>query len=320
METRANHVLIGAFTVVAFLAAALFVMWIGKLSADREHQDYLVIFEEAVTGLSNGGQVQYNGIQVGEVTRLSLDPDSPGRVIARVRLAAATPVRKDTVAKLGFLGLTGVAFIQLSGGSEGMGPPALEREGLPVIRSEVSDLQRLLTGSEDIVTSVNDVLFRLSTLFSQENMSSIGQTLSHVERIASTISENSEDIGRAINETAEASARLRETLDVVDGLILNLDRFANTTTDLLDSETRALINDTRESVTAVRELVENTNQLLVDNSAAIDSFSQQGLAQANASLLELRELLRSLSQVSRQLENDPGGFLLGRDKPREFTP
>lgn len=320
METRANHVLIGAFTVLIVACAALFVMWIGKLGADREFDQYLVVFDEAVTGLSVGGPVHFSGIQVGEVTRLKLDPSMPGRVLAEIRVSGGTPVRRDTVAKLGFLGLTGVAFIQLSGGSPQAGPPLANGEELPVIRSEASDLQRLLAGSEDIVTSVNEVLFRLSLLLSQSNLDAIGQTLGHVEQIAATIASQGETIGRAIEETAAASAKLTATLDRVDGLIASLDRFAVTTEALLDGEGRQVLLEARDGLAALRGLIELGETVIGDNREPIASFTRQSLAEANASIAELRELLRALTRVTERLESDPSGFLLGREQPKEFIP
>ena len=95
METRAHHVLIGSFAILAFLLGLGFVLWLSKTSADREFSFYDVVFTEAVTGLSKGGLVQYNGIKVGEVTQLKLAPDDPRKVIARVRLDGDTPVKVD---------------------------------------------------------------------------------------------------------------------------------------------------------------------------------------------------------------------------------
>ena len=122
METRAHHVLIGAFTIGVFLLALGFVLWMSKSGADRRYSEYEIVFTEAVTGLSVGGLVQYNGIKVGEVSALSLAPDDPRKVVARVRLDASAPVRQDTRAKLGLQGVTGLAFIQLSGGTPGSAP------------------------------------------------------------------------------------------------------------------------------------------------------------------------------------------------------
>src|SRR5690606_13238633 len=100
METRAHHVLIGAFTLLVVAAALAFVLWLAKSHTDQDYGVYDVVFNEAVTGLSKGGGVQYRGITVGEVTQLSLAPDDPRKVIARIRVAGQTPIKVDTHAKL----------------------------------------------------------------------------------------------------------------------------------------------------------------------------------------------------------------------------
>ena len=123
METRAHHVLIGLFTVIVVAAALLFGLWLAKSSSDRQFSEYQVVFNEAVSGLSQGSAVQYNGIKVGDVTQLKLDPKDPRKVLARIRVGGDTPVKQDTHAKLTMTGVTGLSIIQLSGGSPGS--PAL---------------------------------------------------------------------------------------------------------------------------------------------------------------------------------------------------
>src|SRR5512142_1449768 len=171
METRASYVLIGAFTLLAFLSAFSFVLWIGKLSLEREWDYYDIVFKEAVTGLTVGGAVQYNGVQVGEVRKLSLAPNDPRQVIAHVRLNGDTPVKTDTRARLTLLGITGVTVIQLSGGTPGAARlVAKSGEAAPRIIADESALQSLLASGQDIAISANDVLLRVGKLLSEENM------------------------------------------------------------------------------------------------------------------------------------------------------
>ncbi|HSR65694.1 MAG TPA: MlaD family protein, partial [Xanthomonadaceae bacterium] len=106
METKANYVLIGAFTLATTAALLLFGLWAAKYSSERSWQDYQVIFTEPVTGLTEGSSVQYNGIGVGTVETLDLDPRDPRRVVARLKLKAEIPVKVDTRAKLSITGLT----------------------------------------------------------------------------------------------------------------------------------------------------------------------------------------------------------------------
>src|SRR5450756_658915 len=105
METRAHYVLIGAFTIGMFLFALGFVLWMSKSGADQTFSDYDIVFTEAVTGLSTGGLVQYNGIKVGEVKELPPAPDDPREVTARVPPDASSPVRQDPRASLSLQGV-----------------------------------------------------------------------------------------------------------------------------------------------------------------------------------------------------------------------
>ena len=139
METRAHYVLIGSFAMAAMAGALLFVLWLGRV--EREFDLYDVIFTEQVSGLSVGGAVQFNGIKVGEVRSLTLDPDDPSRVIANLRVSKDTPVKTDTTAKLELVGVTGLAVIQFNGGDPDA--PLLKDtvRGTPVIEASASDIQ-----------------------------------------------------------------------------------------------------------------------------------------------------------------------------------
>ena len=117
METRANYVLIGAFTVLTTVLLLLFALWASKFSSSRNWHQYEVVFSEPVTGLTEGGSVQYNGLAVGTVEDLSLDEHDARKVIAVLKLKSNTPIKTDTRAKLSQQGITGVPFIQLTGGS-----------------------------------------------------------------------------------------------------------------------------------------------------------------------------------------------------------
>src|SRR3972149_9490949 len=116
METRANYVLVGAFTIVVFALGMLFTLWLTNSLAHRGFARYDIVFQGPVRGLVKGGEVRFNGIKVGEIEKLNLDEENPERVIARVRIEDSTPVRTSSEAKLEALGLTGINLIQLTAG------------------------------------------------------------------------------------------------------------------------------------------------------------------------------------------------------------
>ncbi len=311
METRAHHILIGSFAILAFLLGLGFVLWLSKTSADRQFGYYDVVFTEAVTGLSRGGLVQYNGIKVGEVEQLKLAPDDPRKVIARVRIDGGTPIRKDTVAKLGLLGVTGMAFIQLSGGAPGSEPLVpTEADPIPVIRAEESALSKLMTSGEDIVVSVNEALLRVGQLLSAENVQHVSATLARMDEVATTVADQREELGRAISQLAEASGELKSTL-------VTLNEMAQTTNQLVRGEARDVLESTDKAIASIERVANSTEALLLDNRAALSSFTDQGLRQVGPALTELRETLNSFKQLSDQLGSS-NSLLLGRDQPREY--
>jgi len=321
METRANHVLIGAFVLAVVAAALLFALWAGKYQSDSAWRDYIVVFGEAVTGLSVGGAVQYNGIKVGEVRDLYLDPDDPSKVIARVRLRADTPVKIDTVAKMALTGLTGVSVIQLSGGSPEAPRLAPGPNGEPaVIVAQESAMQRLLASSEDIATTASEILIRLRRVLSEENMERVGRIIVDIEQVTGALGEQREDIGTLVRDARLAATSLQQTMANADAMLANIDDSVDTIDRSLVEKLPELAASLERSLASLESLTTTADAVLLENREAISSFSSQGLAQIGPAVIELRSLLRELGQVADKLESDPARFLLGRDQPKEFDP
>lgn len=318
METRASHVLIGAFTLAVIGLAVAFVLWIAKSSLDREFDEYDIVFREAVTGLTVSGSVQYNGIQIGEVRRLALDPADPSRVVAHVRVAAGTPVRSDTRATLAWTGLTGVVVIQLTGGSP-EAPPLEPKPGeaYGTIVADVSSLGRLVDSSGDMVTNINELVGRLSALASDDNVAKVTRTLEHLEALSGEVAGRGGDLGSALADLAAGARAMKQTLARADRLLADLDGTPAAARGLLDHEARAALVEMRDSFATVRRFAESAERILAANDAALANLGSQGLSQVGPLLAELRATLRRLEAVADRVERDPARFLLGRDHPRE---
>ncbi len=314
METRANHVLIGLFTLIVATLAILFALWAAKYSSDKNYNEYDVIFHEAVTGLTKGGIVQYNGIAVGEVLDLRLDEKDPNRVIVRIRVGSGTPVKTDTQAKLAIIGLTGVLQIQLGGGSpDAERLVAKEGEKVPVIYAKESALSKLLNSTEDIATTATDILLRLNHMLSEDNVKRITLTLDHLENITGTVAGQKQDIAELLRNVRSASAKLDSTLAHTDSAVTHLDQ------NLL-AQLPALVSKLDKSLANIEALSRNANALIGDNSDSLANFSSQGLTQVGPALAELRRVIRDLNKITSRLQQNPAGFVLGRGKPEEFQP
>ncbi|MDQ3205152.1 MAG: MCE family protein [Pseudomonadota bacterium] len=307
METKANYVLIGAFTIIVSMFLLLFALWAAKYSSDRSWREYMVIFNEPVTGLSEGSSVQYNGISVGTIEELRLAPDDPRRVLALLRVQADVPIKTDTRAKMSLTGITGGPIIQLTGGSPGS--PALadvdDRE-IPVIQTEASALQ-------NIADTANRLVARLDQVLSEENVQRVSQTLAHVEAVTGSIASQREDLEALITHAREASEQLEATLTQSNELVREVDR------EFVD-KLPALVAKLDSTLKNLDSAAAGADAVVSENRAAINSFANDGLAQLGPTLGELRLLVRDLRRISDRLDSNPARYLLGRDAPKEFEP
>lgn len=312
METRAHHVLIGLFTVIAVGGALLFALWLGKSSMDREYAYYDVGFNQAVSGLSSGSSVEYSGIKVGDVTQLWLEPDDPRKVRARIRVYSGTPIKEDTRARLALANITGSMVIQLHGGTPESPRLAGDPDNPPLIVADPSPLNALLENGEDLLTNINNLLLSANQLFSDENTTRISQTLVHLEQATGVLAEQRGDLGQAIGQFA----RLGEQANAVLAQIDQLTRNAN---GLLDAQGRDLLQRARQSMTALERSTTRLDDLLAENQGALNN-GLQGFNELGPAINELRTTLGALRRVTQRLEDNPSGFLLGRDKIEEFSP
>ncbi|MDY7562463.1 MlaD family protein [Pseudomonas sp. 10B1] len=312
METRAHHVLIGLFTVIVVAAALLFGLWLAKSSVDTAFKDYEIIFNEAVSGLSRGSAVQYSGIKVGDVVQLRLDPEDPRRVLAQIRIAGETPIKEDTMAKLALTGITGTSIIQLSGGTP-QSPSLIGVFGkLPVIIASPSPISRLLNDTGDLMTGINQLLHNANQMFSNDNVQSLTLTLQHMEQATRVVADEREDIRQSLKQLTLISKQASATLEQTTLLM----RGAN---EMLNSDGKQLFASAEQAMKSIEQSSATINSLLKNNHDALNG-GMQGLGELGPAVRELRDTLTSFRSISRRLEANPSGYLLGTEKNKEFEP
>jgi phospholipid/cholesterol/gamma-HCH transport system substrate-binding protein len=184
METRANFVLIGAFTLAVVAAAFGFVLWFQSLHTTKLRSPLRIVFEGPAAGLRNGGSVNFNGIRVGEVISVKLD--NPRRVVALAMVENNAPVRKDTLVGLEFQGLTGVAAISLKGGEETAPQVPLGEDGIPVLTADPNALQ-------DVTEAIRGTLQNINRIVS-DNQEAVKSSLHNLEAFTSSLARNSEKL------------------------------------------------------------------------------------------------------------------------------
>jgi phospholipid/cholesterol/gamma-HCH transport system substrate-binding protein len=209
METRANFVLIGSFTLAVLAAAFGFVLWFQSLHTTKLRSPLRVIFEGPAAGLRNGGSVNFNGIRVGEVVSVKLD--NPRRVVALAMVENNAPLRKDTLVGLEFQGLTGVAAISLKGGEESAPPVPLGEDGIPVLTADPKALQ-------DVTEAIRGTLQNINRLVA-DNQEAVKNSLHNLEAFTSSLARNSEKID-------DLMLKVEGVMGKADNLMLGLNTLA----------------------------------------------------------------------------------------------
>ena len=301
METRANFLLIGAFTLAAVLGVFAFIMWIAGYGTSGSHRHYQVVFEGSVTGLSVGSNVLFNGLKVGEVTNLSFVKDNPGQVIADIDVTnASAPINANTKAQLETQGLTGSATVALIGGLTGKGelsgnPPVIP--SLPT--ATLADLQ---TKAGYVLDLANKVLV--------DNAQPLHQTIENAQTFSMALANNSAGVDAALKGMADLgktieplATRLQALSDDADKLVKAVDA----------GKIRSIVDNVQAMSGKANSALDRADKLLADNSGAINStmanvsaFSKtlnDNRANVDATLKGLADLGKQIEPLGRRLQS-----------------
>ena len=294
METKANFVLIGAFALAGIIGSLVFLLWLAKVEVDRQYSYYDVLFDN-VSGLGNAGDVRFNGLVVGSVVGLALDPEDGSKVRVRIEIAQETPIRTDTVASLQSQGVTGVSFVSLSGGSQ---TADLLAEG-GVIRSVPSAFQSVLEGAPELLQKAVVLLEDINGLINEQNRAAVDTIL---ENLASA----SGRLDRSLASFATLSGDLSLAAREVSGFTGRLQALSDTADTTLTAAT-ATLETAQEAIGAARGTIDRAtgtldtlDQTLLSARTLIDGDLAEVLRQGTATAETLREGFARLEPVAAE--------------------
>lgn len=333
METRANYIMVGFFVLLLAFGLLGFVLWLAKFQFEQVYARYDIVFESAVTGLREGSPVRYNGVGVGEVLSVDLDPDRPTAIRVTIEVQKRTPVRADSLATLELEGLTGGRYVQLTGGSP-TAPPLepLSEDRLAEIPAGHSSFEQVLEGAPEMLENVNLVLLRAQALMSDRNLKNIEQLIGNLTEVTAAIAENRGNVERLIADAAATMENLREATGSLETMAGSLQTNVQTLTARADStlssfqsmagsidrEVTATSKDARGLIASLEKTSSHlsgaTSQLeamLAENREPIRDFTNTGLYELSTLLTEARELIVVLNRITTEVQRDPARFIFG---------
>jgi len=253
METKANYLMIGGFVLGVLTLAFMFVFWMSNFAGGGKR--YFIIFEGSVAGLTTGSSVGLNGIKVGEVQSMALDPEDARKVQVLIGVDDATPVRENSRANIQSMGLTGGSGVQISPGSpESPFLVATDDNPIPVIKADRALGQGLFDAAPAVMNNANTLLSKLNDVV-DENQSSIHTTVTNVEAFTTMMNERKEDISAAIQDLRGAAKSFKELSDKLQvSLGDNVDGLTRSAKESLQEFGNAMREGRRTAATANRIL------------------------------------------------------------------
>ncbi|PIR31835.1 MAG: hypothetical protein COV36_06680, partial [Alphaproteobacteria bacterium CG11_big_fil_rev_8_21_14_0_20_44_7] len=170
METRAKYTTVGLFIILSTIAIIFFAFWLSGNSKSENNITYTIFFQESVTGLTEGGFVKYRGVSVGNIDEISIYEENADLIKVVINVEPETPITQNTEARLKFLGITGIAYIELFGEAKGKEIVEKDNEGNLVIKSKTSELAKLFESTPDLIDNVNEITTRANLLLSVNNL------------------------------------------------------------------------------------------------------------------------------------------------------
>jgi phospholipid/cholesterol/gamma-HCH transport system substrate-binding protein len=274
METKANHVVTGLFTLAVIVGAFGFIYWFQKTGGSGQGVSYRVVFDGSVSGLRTGAPVTFNGISVGAVAHLALDPNDPRKVVAVIKLPATVPVRADTKAGLAFQGLTGLAEVSLTGGSANAAPLVAQSGEPPTLVAAAG-------ATADVAQQARDVLARINGMVA-DNETVLHMSLHNIETVTATLAQNSQ--------------RLDKVMEGLQNLTGGTDGNGQI----------------GQAADAIRRLADDLDKQTTAISAGLTQFTNTGLKQYEAFAIEGRRTLGELQKAIRNIDQHPNRLIFGR--------
>ena len=305
------------------------VLWLASGgNLQKKYDLYQAIVAESVAGLNLNAPVKYNGVDVGKVQDIQLDPENPERVQLLFAIERGTPIKVDTVAVLKTQGLTGIAYVELDGGAKNAAPlVAIGQQQYPVIQTKPSLSTRLENILTTLLAKLDNTSSNIDSLLSRENQQAFKSAVADIAIVSKSIAARNNEIdagivnaARAADNTARATQKLNPIIDKIEPVMNEL----NITIAQINRSALAIEKAGNEAAIASA----GAGKTVTSVGANIERYSTETLPEVQRLLTELNELSTSLKHLIEQTERDPASLLRGRstlpdgpgESPSESTP
>lgn len=303
METRANHIWVGAVTLVLLAGLAALTIWIARLN-QGEQSDYDIFFKQSVDGLARGSEVSYAGVPAGQVKEIALWEKDPQFVRVRIRIDRKVPILVGTTASLQG-SFTGVSTITLAGALKGA--PPIEQpgpNGAPVIPTKRGGLGDLLSNAPLLLERLATLTERLTLVLSDKNLKSFENILTNTDHLSGTLASAAPEVQATLTELQAAIRQANYTLSAVEKLSNSADAALN------DQNDGALVQ-LRATLKSAQAAADEIKAAMAEVKPGARQFNERTLPALENTLREIQATSRSLRDLTDRINDRGVGSIVG---------
>ena len=282
MDTKINFFKIGLFVIALVTSLLILVFWLGKFGFEKKKFDeYSIYFQESVSGLNIGSSIKYKGFEVGNVNEIKLNPLNSEEIQLNIVIKKGTPIKEDNYAILGNLGITGLKYIELKGGSNDSKLLQKDENGFRIISSKTSDLTTLVDSTTDLTNELTLVLAQMKKLLADENIKTISQILdktqnsmSNVEQFSNYLVNNEKKIDELLKNISVLTKNGNKSFESIDK---SADSFKELSSEILLEIRKGSfdIKDmSKESFDKLNNVLNSLDSTLLQTQTLIDNLNQ----------------------------------------------
>lgn len=308
MERNANYALVGFISTALLIGLVVFVVMLTGNRFSRKFDEYNIVFQGPVRGLSQGAEVHFNGIKVGDVSRLYIDPADAQQVIVRAKVTTDVPIRTDSLATLEPLGITGVNYVQISAGTPAnrLRKTIVAPDGFPRMASRRDALSDLLAGGGFVVQRSVEVLDRVNRLLSDDNIKSMTASLDNLQALTAELNRR-----KAIIDDAQ------KTLQSADQAAQQIRDLAKSSQGLVEGDGKTAIVRLGEAASEMQGAAKDLRGLLQKLNGPTAEFATNGAPQITSAVADLQRTTNQLDRLLAQVQANPQG-LISKPKAKDI--
>ncbi len=313
MESKINYTLVGFFVLLLTGALIAFAFWLGKYNDNEsQYQLFKVNITESISGLSPEAAVKFHGVDVGKVETIRINPLNSEEVELILKIKKEAPIKTDSTASLKFFGITGLAFIEISGGAKNAPLLITSENNIAIIPTSPSIIRRLDETLSSVVTKLSDTLDHSNAIMSDKNTKNFSIALENLKSLTAKINSYQNEIDHLLKNSIQTEQNLDQTM-------LKVGTSADKVGSSMDTFKVTMKDSFTPTMTAWKDTSKRTNSLMETIQTSIDRGDydiQSSARELDDVLVQSRATLIEMELSLKSLRESPSDILFKESKPK----